>query len=145
MTREERQAYGLNGVGLGATVVALCVPQLWPHVPWYIWEVILWVGLGSIVAGVTTLLSLHLSRRQWAYGISGVLLLSIASGGWYYKNLPDKTPLSLAEIYIPDEFAGMVLPVRVDLNVDNDALRLHSRIIVTKYHDYNANTYYFSL
>jgi hypothetical protein len=28
-----------------------------------------------------------------------VFLLAIASGGWYYKNLPDKTPLSLVELY----------------------------------------------
>jgi hypothetical protein len=129
MTRGDWQAYGLNGVGLGATAVALCVPQLWPHVPWYLWQVILWVGIGSILVGVTTLLSLHLSRRQWTYVFFVVLLLAIASGGWYYKNLPVKTPLSLVEIYATDEFAGMILPVREDLNLDNDALQLHVRII----------------
>jgi len=99
MTRGERQAYGLNGVGLGATAVALCIPQLWPHGPWYLWLVIFWVGLGSILVGLTILLSLHLSRRQWAYGIFGVLLLAIASAGWYYIKLPNTAPLSLLEAW----------------------------------------------
>jgi hypothetical protein len=145
MTRVELQAYCLNGVGLGATAVALCVPQLWPHVPWYLWQVILWVGIGSILVSVTTLLSLHLSGRQWACVSFCVLLLAIASGGWYYKYLPDKTPLSLVEIYVTDNLSGMILPIRQDLEIDNKTLRLHFRIIVTKYYDFNANTFYFSI
>jgi hypothetical protein len=37
----------------------------------------------------------------------------------------------------------MILPVREDLNINNDALRLHMCIIVTKYWDFNANTFNF--
>jgi hypothetical protein len=145
MTRVELQAYCLNGVGLGATAVALCVPQLWPHVPWYLWQVILWVGIGSILVSVTTLLSLHLSGRQWTCVLFVVLVIAIATGGWYYKNLPDKIPLSLVEIYVTDNFSGMILPVREDLALDSEALRLHVRTIVTKYYDFNANTFYFAI
>lgn len=142
MTRGERQAYGLNGVGLGATVVALCVPQLWPHVPWYLWQVILWVGLGSIVVGVTILLSLHLSRRQWACGIFGVLLFGIASAGWYYKNLPDKTPLSLLELYItdfPDYYC-----LRTNLDEANTS-GSHLKIIAAKCRNYYVNAYFYTI
>ena len=145
MTRAELQAYCLAGVGFGATAVALCVPQLWPHVPWYLWQVILWAGIGSILMSVIALLSLHLSRRQWACLISVVVILAIASGGWYYKTLPDKTPLSLLEIYVTDNFAGMITSLREDLKIDNEALQLHVPIIVTKFYDYNANTFYFSI
>jgi hypothetical protein len=145
MTKGDRQAYGLSGVGLGATAVALVVPQLWPHVPWYLWQAILWVGLVLIGVAVTTLLSLHLSRRQWAYCIFGVLLLAIASAAWYCETLPDTTPLSLAEIYITDQFAGMVLPVREDININADNAVLLAHFIATKYYNFNANAYYFSL
>jgi hypothetical protein len=144
MRREERQAYGLNGVGLGATVVALCVPQLWPHGPWYLWQGILWVGIVLIALGIVILLCIHLSLKKWVYGLFDVLFLSIGSGAWYYKNLSDHTPLSLLEVYITGKFPGTA-PVRSDALFDNKDLSLHVRGVMTKYYEFNANAYYFSV
>src|SRR5215469_9970497 len=93
MRRGERQAYGLNGIGLGATVFALCVPQLWPRGPWYLWYGLLWVGIALIGIGIIVILSVRLSRRQWIYAFLSVLIISLGTGAWYYECLPDQTPL----------------------------------------------------
>src|SRR5271165_644603 len=84
-----------------------------------------------------------LVEEAWIWGYAVVIVIS---GGaiWYYKSLPEKTPLSLLEVYVTDTFPS-TLPIREDLLIDSKLSPLHLTILVTKYYEFTANSYYYSM
>jgi hypothetical protein len=102
MDRADLQAISLTGMGLGATAIALAGQQLWPHAPWYIWFYILSFGIFIVLFSLVTLLHLHLSRIYKLWLSLCVILLLCSGAVSHYENLPDRSPLSLIEVYMTD-------------------------------------------
>ena|SRR5271155_5421552 len=115
MDKASRQAISLTGLGLGATVVALAIPPLWPHASWYVWLGLLWVGIIVIVFSLLVLLHLQLTTRKLRVLYIIILTAIVATSVWRYTTLPDPSPVSITELYITDFPEYVSLRVRLNL------------------------------
>ncbi len=105
MLAQDRTAFYLAAVGLGSNAVALSLPQLWPHFPWWVSYSILCAGIILIVLGF--ILSIHehiikvyLSPRGKRRIYLVVLILIVGGAVAYHQMRPSNRPLSLLELYI---------------------------------------------
>lgn len=140
MGRKDRQALSLSGIGLGATAIALAAQQLWPHAPWYVWFVILCVGIALILLSAIILIQLHLSRRAKFYLAFCVVIFLGGGSVWYYYTLPDRRPLSVIELYLTDfpNYFGSRGEYTVIIN--NQQLP----VLINKHRDFISNSYFAS-
>jgi hypothetical protein len=58
--RDRNAAWLLAAAGFGATAVSVALPQIYPHFPWWLSALILWVG--ATVVGISIIEALHLYR-----------------------------------------------------------------------------------
>jgi hypothetical protein len=143
MQREELQACAGIVIGCGANAVALSIPALWPHAPWYLWFGILFFGVILIAAAVIVFAGIHMGRRAKLKSAVSLLVLFAAFGVWYYFTHPYQPPVSLLELYVTDHgdnYFGLRAAKEISV-ADGSTIKMFA----TKHYDHVSNSYFVSI
>jgi hypothetical protein len=147
MRAEDRTAIYLAGIGLGSNALALSLPQLWPHFPWWVYYSILCTGIALIVISLSLLihehiLNIYLSSRGRKSVFLAVSLLIVGGGVAYYLTKPSDQPLSLLELYITDFPDYYCLRTNLD---ETDTTNGHLKMVAAKCRNYDVNSYLYTV